>query len=169
MENKKIGKLNVLGSGIAFLIALYIGIIYILLMAGTKPGNIAYEITTGYASHWMFRFVVCIATYVFVIVSLVSIPAYFTLKAVDSKHKALGFARIAQFVGTVGLLICVILFWVAQGPIFIKALETPFATPYRIVELVLAIVAIAGVVLTTIYSPSSDIMLALKKKHNKKV
>ena len=42
MENQKTGKLNILGSGLAFLITVYIGVIYILLMSGGGSGNIAY-------------------------------------------------------------------------------------------------------------------------------
>ena len=105
METKKIGKLNILGSAIAFLITLYIGIIYILLMAGTQEGNIAYEITTGYASHWMFRFVVCILMYVCVIVNLISITAFFILKATKPNHKAKSYALIAQIVASIGSVV----------------------------------------------------------------
>ncbi len=167
METNKTGKLNILGSGVAFLVTVYIGIIYILLMAGTKSGNIAYEITTDYAQYWAFRFAVCIIVYICAIVNVAAIPSYFALKAKNSSHPAKKYMAIAQIAASSVMLIAVIMFWSAQGGIFNGDVSTPFATPYRIIELILAILQLGGVVLTTLYSANSDIMLRLKKKYNK--
>ena len=168
METKKIGKLNMLGSGLAFLITVYIGIIYILLMAGSSEGNIGFEMTTGYAGYWAFRFVVCILVYLCALVNIVAIPAYFALKAKGSDHPALKGFGATQIIASIVMLIAVIMFCSAQGPIFDADVSTPFATPYRIVELILAILSVGGVILTTVYTANSDVIHSLKKKYNKK-
>ena len=139
MEQQKIGKLNILGSFVAFAITVYIGVIYILLMAGTGRGNIAYEITTDYAGYWMFRFVICILMYVCCIVNVIAIPSYFALKSKNSESPVRKFMGLAQFI----------------------------ASGYRIAELICAIVQIAAVLLTSLYTASNDQMKRLKKKYNK--
>lgn len=116
MENQKIGKLNILGSGLAFLITVYIGVIYILLMSGGGSGNIAYEITTDYAGYWAYRFVICILMYVCCIVNVIAIPSYFALKSKNSSSPARKFMGAAQLVSAVVMLVLVIMFWTAQGP-----------------------------------------------------
>lgn len=167
MEQQKIGKLNILGSFVAFAITVYIGVIYILLMAGTGRGNIAYEITTDYAGYWMFRFVICILMYVCCIVNVIAIPSYYALKSKNSESPVRKFMGLAQFIASVAMLALVIMFWAAQGPVFIADGSTPFATGYRIAELICAIVQIAAVLLTSLYTASNDQMKRLKKKYNK--
>ena len=79
-QQRKTGKLNLLGSGLAFVITAYITVIYILLMAGSTPGCLAYEITTDYAAYFALRFVVVILMYVCCAVNLVTIPSYLVMK-----------------------------------------------------------------------------------------
>lgn len=167
MEQQKTGKLNILGSGVAFLVTVYVGVIYILLMAGNAPGNIAYEIGTDYAGYWAFRFVVCILMYLCCAVNVVAIPSYFALKSKNSDSPAKKFMGIAQIAATACMLVLVIMFWSAQGSVFDGDASSPFATPYRILELIFTILAIAGVLLTVFYTASGDVLKKLKKKYNK--
>lgn len=167
MENQKTGKLNILGSGLAFLITVYIGVIYILLMSGGGSGNIAYEITTDYAGYWAYRFVICILMYVCCIVNVIAIPSYFALKSKNSSSPARKFMGAAQLVSAVVMLVLVIMFWTAQGPIFDGDVSTPFATPYRIIELIFAILQLPALVLTVLYTANNDMMKKIKKKYNK--
>ena len=169
MKQQKIGKLNILGSAVAFLVTVYIAILYILLMAGSGKGNIAYEITTDYASYWMLRFVVCILMYVACAVNLFSIPAYFILKFRNSISDFRKGVAIAQVAASVLILVFVIMFWSAQGPVFITNAGSPFATAYRISELILSIIMIGAVLLTIFYSANDDQLIAIKKSHNRKL
>ena len=167
MEQQKTGKLNILGSGVAFLVTIFVGVIYILLMAGNAPGNIAYEIGTDYAGYWAFRFVICILMYLCCVVNVIAIPSYFALKSKDSQSPVRKFMGAAQIIASVVMLILVIMFWSSQGSVFDGSASTPFATPYRILELIFTILQIGGVLLTVLYSASGDMLRKLKKKYNK--
>lgn len=167
MEHQKTGKLNILGSGLAFLITVYVGVIYILLMAGNQPGNIAYEIGTDFAGYWAFRFVICILMYLCCAINVIAIPSYFALKSKNSDSPVRKYMGIAQIVSSVVMLVLVIMFWSAQGNVFDGDTSSPFATPYRIVELIFALLQIAGVLLTVFYTASNDVIKKLKKKYNK--
>lgn len=167
MEVKKTGKLNILGSGVAFLITVFIGVIYILLMAGSEAGNLAHEITTDYAGYWALPFVVCILMYLCCLTNIVAIPAYYALKSKNSSSPAKKATGIAQIVASAVMLVLVIIFWSWQGGIFNGDASTPFATQYRILELIFAIAQIGLIVLTMAYSPRSDTLSQLKKKQRK--
>ena len=73
----------------------------------------------------------------------------------------------AQLVSAVVMLVLVIMFWTAQGPIFDGDVSTPFATPYRIIELIFAILQLPALVLTVLYTANNDMMKKIKKKYNK--
>lgn len=169
-QQKRIGKLNILGSTLAFLITAYITVIYILIMAGSTPGCLAYEITRpDYAPYFMGRFVTVVIMYLCCLVNLISIPAYIAYKAkgreYDAKKKRV--LGIAQVVSSVVMFILIIVFWTSCGAAFDSNMATPFATPYRIIELILSILQVAAVLLTTLYSVDNDVIRTLKKKYNK--
>lgn len=169
-QQKRIGKLNILGSTLAFLITAYITVIYILLMAGSEPGCLAYEITRpDYRMYFMLRFVVVVLMYVCCLVNLISVPAYIAYKARGNeydakKQRVLG---IAQVISSVAMFVLIIIFWNACGAAFVSDMKTPFATPYRIIELILSILQVGAVLLTTLYSVDNDVIRTLKKKYNK--
>lgn len=168
-QQRKIGKLNLLGSGLAFVITAYITVIYILLMAGSTPGCLAYEITTDYAAYFALRFVVVILMYVCCAINLVTIPSYLVMK-----RKGLEWERTrrrvfgaASLISSVVMFILVIIFTSACGAVFNSDMSSPFATPYRIIEIVLTVVQVGAVLLTLLYSVSTDALIALKRKYNK--
>lgn len=169
-QQKRIGKLNILGSTLAFLITAYITVIYILLMAGDDYGCLAYEITRPeFSAYFMLRFIVVVLMYVCCLVNIISIPAYIAYKAkgreYDAKKKRV--LGIMQVISSVVMFILVIIFWNACGAAFDPDMKTPFATPYRIIELVLSILQVGAVLLTTLYSVDNDVIRTLKKKYNK--
>ena len=168
---RRSGKLNLLGSGIAFVITVYMTVLYILLMAGSTPGCLAYEITTDYAPYFMLRFVVVILMYVCCAVNLVSIPTYLVMKSknMDWEAPRRRVFGAASFIASVLMLVLVIIFTAANGAVWNGDMSTPFATPYRVIEIVLASVQIGAVLLTLLYSVSTDALRALKKKYNKAV
>lgn len=168
MEIKKTGKLNILGSGVSFLFTVYIGIIYILLMAGNTPDSIGYEITSSHAGFWAFPFVLCLFMYIACIVNIVAIPAYYALKAKNSTSSLKKYTAIAQVISSIVMLLVVIMFWAWQGNIWNGNAKTPFATSYRIVELIFTLVQIGLVLLTIIYSPRSDSLRQLKNRQKNK-
>lgn len=168
-QQRKTGKLNLLGSGLAFVITAYITVIYILLMAGSTPGCLAYEITTDYAGYFALRFVVVILMYVCCAVNLVTLPSYLVMK-----RKGLEWERTrrrvfgaASLISSVVMFILVIIFTSACGAVFNSDMSSPFATPYRIIEIVLTVVQVGAVLLTLLYSVSTDALIALKRKYNK--
>lgn len=168
-QQRKTGKLNLLGSGLAFIITAYITVIYILLMVGDTPGCLAYEITTDYASYFAFRFVVVILMYVCCAVNLVSLPAYLVMKTKGlewerTRRRAFG---AASLISSVVMFALVIMFWSGCGSVFDGNMATPFATPYRIIETVLTVVQVGMVLLTLLYSVNTDALVALKKKYNR--
>ncbi len=168
-QQRKTGKLNLLGSGLAFLITVYITVIYILLMVGSTPGCLAYEITTDYAGQFALRFVVVVLMYVCCAVNLVTIPSYFVMKTKNmeweiTRRRVFGGA---SFVSSVVMFVLVIIFTVASGSAFDANMATPFATPYRIVEIVLTVLQVGAILLTLLYSVSNDALRTLKRKYNK--
>lgn len=170
-QQRKTGKLNLLGSGLAFIITAYITVIYILLMVGSTPGCLAYEITTDYAPYFALRFVVVILMYVCCAVNLVTIPSYLVMKSKNmgwevTRRRAFG---AASLIASIAMFVLAIIFTAACGSAFNATMTTPFATPYRIIEIVLTVVQVGAVLLTLIYSVSTDALRALKKKYNKLV
>lgn len=168
MEIKKTGKLNILGSGLAFLITVYTGIIFILLMAGNTPDSIGYEISSSHAGYWAFPFVLCIFMYLACIVNVVAIPTYYALKSKNSSSPIMKYTAVAQVIASIVILLVVIMFWSWQGGIWNGNANTPFATPYRIIELCLSIAQIGLIFLTIFYSPRSDTIRQLKNRQKKK-
>lgn len=168
MEIKKTGKLNILGSGVSFLFTVYIGIIYILLMAGNTPDSIGFEITSSHAGYWAFPFILCLFMYIACIVNVLAIPAYYALKSKNSASRLKKHAAIAQVIASIVMLLVVIMFWSWQGGIWYGDAKTPFATPYRVIELCFTIAQIGLILLTIIYSPRSDTLRQLKNRQKKK-
>ncbi len=169
MEKKSsgIGKLNLLASAVAFLFAVYILIVYIALMTGNKPNTIGYEIMSDYAHNWIYRFVLVLVMYFCILVNFVSIPSYLFLKGRKSGSPAKKYFAAAQLAATGVMLLAAILFWASFGPLFSGDMASPFATQYRILE-VIFIPVMAGVQIFNIaYAPSDDMMKQLKKQHNR--
>ena len=168
-QQRKTGKLNLLGSGLAFLITAYLTVIYILLMMGSIPGCLAYEITTDYAGHFVLRFVVVVLVYVCCAVNLMTIPSYLVMKTkgLEWENNRRRIFGAASLISSAVMFVLVIMFTVASGSVFESDMATPFATPYRIIEIVLTVIQIAAVLLTLIYSVNNDALRVLKKKYNK--
>lgn len=168
-QQRKSGKLNLLGSGLAFLFTVYITVIYILLMAGSEPGCLAYEITSDYAGSFAFRFAVVVIMYLCCAVNLVSIPVYLVLKIKGmnrnvTRRRAFG---AASLIASVVMLVLAIMFTVASGAVFDSDMSSPFATPYRIIDIVVTALLIGAVLFTLLYSVSTDALRTLKKRYNK--
>ncbi len=168
MEIRKTGKLNIFASATAFLFTVYIGIIYILLMAGDTPNSIGYEITTSYAADWVFPFILCLFMYVACLANVLAIPAYYALKSKNSESPMRKRTAIIQIVASAVMLLVVIMFWSWQGNIWYGDAGTPFATSYRIIELCFTIAQVGLVLLTILYSPRSDTIRQLKNRQKKK-
>lgn len=167
MEKQKAGKLNILGSLIAFCVTVYVLVIYILLMVGDTPGCIAFEMTTDFAGDWAYRFVLVILMYICCAVNIISIPAYFALKTIGSKHPARKYFGIAQITSSIVMLVLAIMFWATFGLVFNGSASTPFGTGYRIMEIILIPVMIGMLFLTVLYTPGNDMLKQIKKKYNK--
>ena len=73
----------------------------------------------------------------------------------------------ASLISSVVMFILVIIFTSACGAVFNSDMSSPFATPYRIIEIVLTVVQVGAVLLTLLYSVSTDALIALKRKYNK--
>ena len=107
--------------------------------------------------------------YVCCAVNLVTIPSYLVMK-----RKGLEWERTrrrvfgaASLISSVVMFILVIIFTSACGAVFNSDMSSPFATPYRIIEIVLTVVQVGAVLLTLLYSVSTDALIALKRKYNK--
>ncbi len=168
MEIKKTGKINIAASGLALLMTIYIGVIYILLMIGDTPNSIAYEIGTDYVGNWVFPFILCIFMYLACLANVLALPTYYALKSKNSSSPVKKASVIAQIFSSVVILLVVIMFWSWQGGIWYGDIGTPFATPYRIIELIFAIVQVGLVILTILYSPRTDTVRQLKNRKKKK-
>lgn len=161
----KIGILNGIASIIAFLFTVYITVIYIVAMTGNEANTIAYEIMSDNAINWVYRFVLVLLVYVCCLANLISIPGYLLLKRNGS-----GLARTFAFIQIISstlMLLFVILFWASFGPIFISDLNMPFATVYRILEVIFIPVMIGLMIFNILYTPSDDVMRKLKKRVDK--
>ena len=168
-QQRKTGKLNLLGSILAFVITVYVTVIYILLMAGSEPGCLAYEITTDYAGYFALRYAVVILMYVCCAVNLVTIPSYYVMKrkGLEWERKRRRAFGAASLISSVVMFVLVIIFMNASGSAFDGNMSTPFATPYRIIEIILTVIQVGAVLLTLLYSVSTDVLRTLKRKYNK--
>lgn len=169
MEQKSlgIGKLNILASSLAFLFVTYILVIYITLMVGDSPNTIAFEIVSDYAINWVYRFILVLLVYLCVLSLFISIPGYLVLKAKNIKNSTRRVFAITQVAATLVMLLCVILFWSTFGVLFNADMSTPFATPYRILEVIFVPIVLGLLMFSIFYAPSSDILKKLKKQKNK--
>ncbi len=169
MEKKTlgIGKLNILASVLAYLIAVYVLVMYIILMTGNKPDTIAFEIVSDNWVNWVYRFILVVLMYVCELVNLVAIPVYLVFKAKKIKPAEKKILAIAQVAASFVMLLLVILFWTSFGVLYKGDMNSPFATPYRILEVIFVPIMAGLQLFNILYAPSDDIMKQLKKQRNK--
>ena len=65
------------------------------------------------------------------------------------------------------MFVFVLMFWGAYMPVFDGDVSSPFATPYRIIEMLIALLQIGMVLLAVLYTPTNDMMKKLKREHRR--